>query len=128
MLRISNSVFKAAAIVTAAMLVLSACGGGGGGGGGVAPAYHNVTISWVANHEKGVNMAGGGYKVSISGQTTAIDVPFNVASGVTPTSTIKSLYTGSYTATVKAYAALDSSGGTTGSTSAASSSISIVVP
>lgn len=125
MLRVRNGLANAALVMVGAMLVLSACGGGGGGGG-AAPANHNVTISWNANHEKGVNSSGGGYTVTISGKTP-IDVPF-VSGATAPTSTVVTLYTGSYTATVKAYAALDSSGGTTGSTSASSASLAIVVP
>jgi hypothetical protein len=114
-----------AAIVS--MILLSACGGGGGGG--ATPATnHAVTLSWSPNHEKGVNSPGGGYKVTISGRPAPIDVPYISASGVTPSSTMVTLSTGSYTATVSAYAALDVNGGATGSASATSSSISIVVP
>ena len=111
-------------VFIATTMLLSGCGGGGGGGS--APPPHSVTLSWQANRESGVNSTGGGYQVSISGQ--AINVPYNVASGVTPTTTITSLYTGTYSATVRAYKALDPQGGTTGSLSAPSASISIVVP
>lgn len=108
-------------------LLLSACSGSGGGGG--APSStHTVTLTWNPNHEKGVNSAGGGYQISIGGQPVPIDVPFNAASGVTPTSKVVTLSAGTYTATISAYAALDANGGSTGSTSANSSSITIKVP
>jgi hypothetical protein len=103
---------------------LAACGGGTAP---PAPAYHNVTLSWTANRETGVNSPGGGYTVAISGQTP-IDVPFVSGAAAAPTSTTVSLYSGSYTATVTAYAALDAAGGATGSTSAASATLNIVVP
>jgi hypothetical protein len=116
-------------IVAAALLTidLAACGGGGGGSA-PPPTLHSVTLSWQANHETGVNSAGGGYKISISGQPTPIDVPYNIASSVTPTTTTISLYTGTYTATTRAYAALDTAGGATGNLSAPSAPITIVVP
>lgn len=115
-------------LVGLSALILSACGGGGGGSSAPAPTLHTVTLNWQANRETGVNSAGGGYLVSISGQSAPINVPFNAATGTTPTTTSVSLYTGSYTATVQAYAALDSAGGATGSTSVVSSSITITVP
>ena len=105
---------------------LAACGGGGSSTFAPPPTLHNVTLSWAANRETGVNSAGGGYIVAISGQAP-INVPY--ASGAfAPTSTVVSLYTGTYTATVKAYAALAANGGSTGSTSASSSTTTIVVP
>lgn len=107
---------------------LAGCGGGGGGGSAPASTLHSVTLSWQANRESGVNSAGGGYLVTISGQAAPIDVPYNPTTGVTPTTTTVSLYSGSYTATVKAYAALDSAGGSSGTTSTPSSSITITVP
>ena len=119
-----------------ASTLVAACGGGGGGGtNSVAPlpslgppGFHSVTISWQPNHETGVNSAGGGYLVTVSGQPAAINVPYNAASGVTPTSTTLSLYTGIYSATVQAYATLDANGGATGSTSAPSAPLTITVP
>jgi hypothetical protein len=106
---------------------LTACGGSSGGGTPAAPpAYHNVTLSWTANRETGVNSAGGGYTVNISGQSAPIDVPY-VSGTWAPTSVTTSLYTGSHTATVTAYAALDTAGGTTGNTSAATT-LNFVVP
>jgi len=114
------------------LVLVAGCSGGGGGGGGsppmtpVTPTIHTVTLSWAPNHETGVNSAGGGYQVSISGQPT-INVPFT--SGLTaPTSTTVSLITGTYTVTVRAYAALDALGGSNVSFSAASQPITVNVP
>lgn len=80
---------------------LSACGGGSASP--PAPAWHDVTLSWTANHEMGVNLAGGGYIVTISGQSSvSITVPFESGVAAAPTITT-SLYTGSYSASVTAY-------------------------
>jgi hypothetical protein len=87
---------------------------------------HSVTLTWASNHERGVNSAGGGYQVSISGQPT-IDVPFTSGS-TAPTSTTVLLNTGTYTVRVRAYAALDAQGGSTGSLSAPSTPITVNVP
>jgi hypothetical protein len=120
-------------VITA--LLIGGCGGGGGGAAtSTTPPstptaiYHNVTISWVANREKGVNSTGGGYKISISGASSSqINVPY--VSGLSaPTSTIVPLSAGSYTATITAYAALDAAGGTTGTVSVPSAPILITVP
>ncbi len=87
---------------------------------------HAVTLAWTPNHETGVNSLGGGYHVAISGQPT-IDVPY--ASGPTaPTTTDTTLQTGIYTVTVRAFAALDAQGGSAGSLSAPSQSLTVVVP
>jgi hypothetical protein len=108
-------------------LILSACGGGGGGGAPApVPTTHSVTLVWTPNHEKGVNSTGGGYQVSVSGQPT-IDVPY-VSGPAAPISKIVSLNTGTYSVTVRAYAALDAQGGSTGSLSAASAPITVNVP
>jgi hypothetical protein len=117
-----NVRFVTAAIVLVAGL--SACGGGGGGT--VSSSPRSVTLAWAANRESGVNRAGGGYQVSISGQP-AIDVPYTSGSAA-PTSTTVSLPPGSYTMTVRAYAALDSQGGNTGSLSAPSQPLTVNVP
>jgi hypothetical protein len=117
--------------VLAALLVaigLAACGGGGGGSEAPAPtpfAPATVTISWNANRESGVNRAGGGYEVSVTGHPTR-DVPF-ISGSAAPTSTIFTLPTGTYTASVRAYAALDAQGGTTRNYSTASTRL-VVVP
>ena len=112
------------------VVVLFGCGGGGGGSS-PPPASpppvtnHTVTLAWTPNHETGVNSAGGGYQVAISGQPT-IDV---LSSGSTaPTSTVTTLQTGTYTVTVTAFAALDALGGSAGSLSAPSQSLTVVVP
>jgi len=105
---------------------LAGCGGGGGGGSPRPITNHAVTISWAANHEKGVNSAGGGYNVMISGAPT-IEILFNGTT--TPTSAPPVvLQTGTYTVTVTAFAALDSQGGATGSVSAPSQTLTVDVP
>ncbi|OGW35523.1 MAG: hypothetical protein A2X58_00755 [Nitrospirae bacterium GWC2_56_14] len=112
------------------ILVLSALFVSCGGGGGSAPVpitSHSVDLNWAPNHERGVNSAGGGYQVSISGQTT-INVPYDSGLATTPTTTTVVLNTGAYTVTVRAYAALDALGGSTGNVSAESSPITVYVP
>jgi len=119
---------RLAAVVVIALVQLAGCGGGGGGGGasGPPPGPHTVTLNWAPNHQTGVNSAGGGYQVSITGQPT-INVPY-VSGPTAPTSTLTTLSTGTYTATVRAYAALDAQGGSAGSFSAPSQSIVVNVP
>lgn len=124
-----SSVYR---IAVALFLVVgvSACGGGGGVGGGTgagspAPPV-SITIAWDANRESGVNRAGGGYRVSISGQST-VDAPFTSGS-TAPTSTKVSLQRGSYVVTVRAYAALDPQGGNAGNVSANSQVLIVNVP
>lgn len=113
----------AASLVVA---VLSGCGSGDGGSGIPPGTNRTVTLAWAPSHETGVNSAGGGYQVAISGQPT-ISVPF--ASGLTaPTSTVTTLQTGTYTVTVSAFAALDRQGGSTGSLSEPSQPVSLIVP
>jgi len=104
------------------LLFITACGGGGSS----PPTLHAVTINWAANLETAVNRAGGGYTVNISGQPS-IDVPY-VSGPLAPTSTTTSLLTGNYTVTVVAYSTLNPPGSTSGSVSAASSSITVNVP
>ena len=113
------------------VVVLTSCGGGGGGSS-PSPASptpvtnHTVTLAWAPNHEKGVNSVGGGYQVAISGQPT-INVPYT--SGPTaPTSTVTTLQTGTYTVTVRAFAALDAQGGSAGGLSAPSQPFPVIVP
>jgi hypothetical protein len=89
-------------------------------------ADHLVTLSWGANHETGVNSAGGGYKVSISGQSP-IDVPYASGAGA-QTSTTTRLPPGTYTVTALAYARLDAQGGSSGSASAPSQTVTFTVP
>ena len=104
---------------------LAACGGGGGGGTPPPATIHQVTLNWTASRESGVNSPGGGYQVSISGQPT-IDVPY-ASVPTAPTTIDTSLFTGVYTVTVRAYAALDAAGGSTGSFSTGQS-IAVTVP
>jgi ABC-type glycerol-3-phosphate transport system substrate-binding protein len=107
--------------------VLSACGGGSGDAAPRVPVTtHTVTLAWAPNHEKGVNSTGGGYQVTISGQPM-ITVPYT-SGPAAPTSTVTTLQTGTYTATVRAYAALDAQGGSAGSLSAPSQSLTVNVP
>lgn len=104
----------------------SGCGGGEGASGTSPGTNRTVTLAWSPSHEAGVNSAGGGYLVAISGQA-AINVPYT--SGPTaPTSTVTTLHTGTYTVAVSAFAALDAQGGSTGSLSAPSQPVILVVP
>ncbi len=105
-------------------ILLSGCGGGGDGS--TPSTLHSVTISWTANRESGVNSPGGGYTVTIGGQSP-IDVPY-VSGAAAPTSTTVELWTGTYSVTVRAYAALDADGGSGGSTSASSAALTVRVP
>jgi len=108
------------------VVVLASCGSGDGGSGTPPGTSRTVTLAWTPNHETGVNSAGGGYQVAISGQP-AIHVPFT--SGLAaPTSTVIALQTGTYTVTVSAFAALDSQGGSTGSLSEPSQPFTLIVP
>lgn len=103
-------------------MTLAACGGSSS----TPVTSHQVTVSWAANHEKGVNSTGGGYKVNVAGKPT-IDVPY-LSGPAAPTSTDLTLTSGSYGVTVIAYALLDAQGGSTGSQSAASQAYVINVP
>ena len=117
--------FTAVALVASALL--AGCGGGGGSSTPRPITNHSVTISWAANHETGVNSAGGGYHVMISGQAP-IDVPY-VSGPTAPTSAPPViLQTGTYSVTVTAFAALDKLGGATGSVSAPSQTLTVNVP
>lgn len=107
-------------------VVLSSCGGGDGASSPAPETNHSVTLAWAPNHEKGVNSAGGGYRVAISGQPT-IDVPF-ISGPAAPTSAVTTLHTGIYTVTVSAFAALDAQGGSTGSLSEPSPPLTVIVP
>jgi hypothetical protein len=113
------------AVVLIALAQLAGCGGGGGSSPPPV-TNHTVTLGWAPNHETGVNSAGGGYQVAISGRPT-INVP-SVSGLTAPTSTVTTLSTGTYTVTVRAYAALDAQGGSAGSLSAPSQSLIVNVP
>ena len=111
------------AVLAVDLLVLAAaCGGGDGNSSSPIP----VTLSWDANRESAVNRAGGGYEVSISGQPPR-DVPFT-SGALAPTSIAVELVPGTYTVTVRAYAALDPQGGTTRTFSAPSPAFTLMVP
>lgn len=114
-----------ATLLLALLLVggTSACGSGSGSS---SPTSHTVTLTWNANREAGVNKAGGGYRVSIAGQPD-VNVPW-VSGPAAPTTTSLTLMSGTYTVSIKAYAALDVSGGTAGNTSASSQTLTVVVP
>ena len=109
----------------ASLLAASALCACGGGSEERAPSARTVTLAWQASHEIGVNRTGGGYQASVSGQPT-IDVPYASGSAA-PTFTKVFLQPGSYTVSVRAYAALDAQGGNTGSLSAPSQSITVHV-
>jgi hypothetical protein len=110
-----------AALFAAALV---ACGGGGGSEGDDAPAGPAaVTIAWNASRESNVNRPGGGYEVAISGREP-IDVPY-VSGAATPTATTVTLPSGTFSITVRAYAALDAQGGTTRTYSSASQLIAV---
>jgi hypothetical protein len=113
------------AVLAVGILTTSGCGGGGDS----SPppiTVHAVTISWAPNHEAVVNSLGGGYIVNI-GTQTPINVPY-VSGLLAPTFTTVSLSTGTYTVSVVAYSALNPPGGISGSTSAPSAPITLIVP
>ncbi len=90
------------------------------------PGTHEVVISWTANRESGVNAPGGGYLVSVDG-AAPLDLPY-VSGALAPTSLTTTLYTGSHSVSVRAYAALDAAGGTGGTVSAPSGTLPVQVP
>jgi hypothetical protein len=100
----------------AVAMVMAACG----------DSSKSVALSWTANRESGVNKAGGGYEVTITGRP-AIDVPY-VSGTSAPTTTTVSLPSGNYTVTVRAYAALDAQGTNTKTLSAPSQPVTVTVP
>jgi hypothetical protein len=85
-----------------------------------------VSLFWNENLESGVNAAGGGYELQISGQPPVL-VPF-VSGPAAPTSVTVPVASGTHTVLVRAFAALDPQGGTTRNFSPASQSITVVVP
>lgn len=111
------------AVASAALLALAACDAGGSIR---TPTDHAVTISWAANHEKGVNGPGGGYRVTIAGRPV-IDLPYDAGAGLAPTSITTVLRTGSYGVSVVAYQPLAPDGALTGGASAPAT-VTVVVP
>ncbi len=108
------------------MPAILSCGGGGGGSDGVSSrptTTHVVTLAWAPNRETWVNSAGGYYEVAINSRP-AFTVPYTVTSATTI------LQTGSYAVTVRAHAALDTQGSTTGggNFSSPSQPLSVNVP
>ncbi len=97
-----------------------------GGSSSSTPVTRTVTLTWNANRESGVNKAGGGYRVSIVGQPDVV-VPW-VSGPAAPTTTTVQLPSGTYTVSIRAYAALDATGGTAGSVSAPSQTVTVNVP
>lgn len=77
----------------------------------------NVVISWTANRERAVNMAGGGYRVYYSqtngfstGSATGVAVPYS-SGGAAPTSTtLPMLASGTYYYRVVAYSSFNPTG------------------
>lgn len=98
--------------ITAALLA-AACSSGGDGPPlpSPPPSEHAVDIAWDRNHEAAVNALGGGYQVAI-GAYPPIDVPF-VSSLFAPTSITTTLWTGTYTVSVRAYGLAPGGGATT---------------
>lgn len=126
---ISGNVPRVMLMIFVPMLFLSACGGSGGGSSSASSttaSSHTVNLSWEANRESAVNTTGGGYIVTINGQTP-INVPY-VSGSLAPITTSTTLMSGDYSVTVKAYSALNPPGGSAGSTSAASSAFTFSVP
>lgn len=78
-----------------------------------------VTLSWQANHEKGVNGPGGGYRLAIAGRE-AVDLPWPA-----PTALTTVLRTGSHLVTVQAYEPDPAGAGTAWSPTA---SLTVAVP
>ena len=118
------------AVVAAGIMTTSGCGGGGDSSPPPVPVHavtmHAVTISWASNGETAVNSLGGGYLVNI-GTQTPINVPY-VGGPLAPTFTTVTLSTGTYTVSVVAYSALNPPGGISGSTSAPSAPLTVIVP
>lgn len=104
------------AALAAAAGGLAACGGGSAP---PAPANHSVTISWQANHEKGVNAPGGGYRLVVGGRPP-VDLPYP-----SPASLTTVLYTGAYGVSVQAYEPDPAGAGTSFSPA---SRLTVVVP
>ena len=124
----STAFFRHVALVAVlAVGTLTTSGCGGGGDSSPPPVtVHAVTISWAPNRETVVNSLGGGYIVNIDTQIP-INVPY-VSGLLAPTFTTVSLSTGTYTMSVVAYSALNPPGGISGSTSAPSAPITLIVP
>ena len=119
-------------------LLVASCGGPGSSSNptiSTSPITSNVQVTWIANRERAVNQAGGGYTVYYSSSpgfnivaASSVNVPY-VSGPAAPTSaTISSLSTGAYYIKVVAYSILNPPGSSSGSTSIPSAEISITVP
>ena len=120
-------------LIMLSVFTLTACGGSGGGS--CAP-ISTVQISWNSNPETVVNRSGGGYKVYYSsnsgfnlsdGGVTEIDVSY-ISGPTAPTSTQVQLLPGTYYIRIVAYSALNAPGTINGSSSTATSQITLIVP
>jgi hypothetical protein len=77
----------------------------------------NVRVTWTANREKAVNMAGGGYRVYYSvnnnfliSAASSIDVPYTAGPTAPTAVTIPSLTSGTWYIKVVGYSATNSTG------------------
>jgi hypothetical protein len=78
----------------------------------------NVRLGWSANHDKDVNMAGGGYRVLYSQSSDlsgagSVDLPYVSGSNPPLTTTLPGLACGTWYVRVTAYSALNATGGST---------------
>lgn len=85
------STWQGGALV-AGLFALAGCDGSAG-----KAVDRTVTLAWEANHEKGVNGPGGGYRLAIPGRAP-VDLPWPAPRAVTTV-----LRSGSYAVTVQAY-------------------------
>ena len=125
-------------------VTLTACGGGSSGSGSgptpVTPVTCTggtpITVTWAANKETAVNMAGGGYIVYFSASTGFNPGDANVCSqavpyvmgALAPTTTIIHPSAGTLYVRIAATSALDAPGTTGGSESVASAQTTVAVP
>ena len=100
----------------ALLVLLALTGCGQGSGGSASGGSHTVALSWTASHDTGVNEAGGGYLVTVPGQSP-IRVPWT-SGALAPTSVQVTLASGLQSLQIQSYAALDVHGGNSGSVSA----------
>lgn len=94
-----------------------------------------IQVTWTANRETAVNKTGGGYKVYYSRTSgfglsgvSYVDVPYVSGAAAPVTTTLSNLIKGTYYIKVVAYSSLNTPGGSGGTTSSASTEISINVP
>lgn len=104
------------AVLAFALLAVAGCGDGRAS---FVPAYHEVTIAWERNHEKGVNGPGGGYRLVLGG-APPLDFPHPA-----PTTLTTTLFTGWYGVSVQAYQPDPTGAGTAWSPAAG---LTVIVP